>query len=932
MPIPQTPRRRPSNSPPLFSSSGIRSNTPRGDESLAQRITRLAQRALSNFTRFISRGGRRLSSWFFSFLRTWRDKNSQSGHSLSHSQSSAQLARRIIIDRDLISDDERLNLQEQEASDSLALAEDIDRFTTHHFRPSTPEPSQSSPIIGSNSNRGLIPKTHLENTTSDQDVSDPRVSSFENNEPYALARGSAATHLQNGSTPVQSPSHLEQFQGNFPEEFQRVINNNQGHFQDLKSYLREIFLQLPDFELFRFELKRGGGRTRHLNRCLSDHQSGGADNERFTALIFGEIRNALRDRSDAANVLFQKAAFLLFTGLRVMPFAENRLQLHRMNLEQIDLDSLASTIEHLLNQMATSPILFFDRLKTRLRKKEAKLNGKDANSHNVPLTLGMRTFQMAGDSTLSHYCHQLHHPTPTLESGNCTIAPEYEAFIDCADQMYKNILYSNHQSEHQTAASPLADEANRVALFKEFERSKENFFLISLPVLDDIDDPAICDKSSLCACLESFFSDLDLGKSKGFYFSENAKRGLHGAIVEGQRHISPEFISQRAAGWSSFIKDYLMRESEVHDPTARSMYLTLLQSLIRNDIIVHCNMHFCNNTCKDAIDQGAVHTFVDILWTMMLNERENSPSDLKNLIASTIYPAFAVKRQAILPHRRAIITQFARKIGSLTPLQKAQIRAGALAAGQKVRTQFFFDSDFKLFQGAMPYPTASDATIENKWDELLNTSRDLIRSQPGSVRLMGQDLKSLYLQSGVPDSVYSRSNRVVKEFYDVFGAMQEQGGALEHVSDERFESRIASLAHLMTQATSSLATSVAKIYAQTHFPFFEMAAGSKCTTQMSWSLSLDDTPSSSHDHSLTSSQIMFKAIFPFIIFDKDRIGERDDLGNNIDEFHLRAKKGELISQLTSSIDLHQFFSSDEEPALEFRFSVESASGSNSNAN
>lgn len=438
-------------------------------------------------------------------------------------------------------------------------------------------------------------------------------------------------------------------------------------------------------------------------------------------------------KEDRCIKICEKLSYYLYKSNVLLPYADHTLEEYGI-IENDDFSlPIYNQIENSAKRIKNLEKKLSETLTKEVKKLKSKFNFMDSNLHNIPFSAGFISYQALNEKENDYkFCQQLRHPTPTIEMGKIKIAQEYKAFIEMASEKGEKILYSNHQSINSF------DERNRIESYTQLETQFSNFSLISLPVLKKIGDEKISDKKSFCDYLLKLFSDDDMQKKFGFYFSSNL-------------NLKPDFLAKRSKIWIDFIHDHLLSEDEVNDDISRQMYLALLQSFIRRDIIQNCGINYYNNTCKDAIDRGAIHTFFDVYWTLLMNGKERDHTSLRDLTVLTSFPAFAAKKQAILDDRINVILKFAQKIGGnqnslgqmissgLSIDQKSALRNAWSSCSLKRNWSFQFDKGEPREISIDFCP--SNFTPAQCWNQFYIDAK---RARPNSFMWLNQDLKKIF--------------------------------------------------------------------------------------------------------------------------------------------------------------------------------------------
>lgn len=401
----------------------------------------------------------------------------------------------------------------------------------------------------------------------------------------------------------------------------------------------------------------------------------------FWSDILPEIRWGSQLPLPKDHEVFRELCYAIYTQLSLLPFAKKQMNAY----EFLHLDAhlrrspFSKQLRTIGQRICNNSVAWSERFWINLRKLGSKMNIMDANLHNIPFNAGRFTYRTLKQPDIAKSYQQLRYATPTHEwvqmptpyqtVHRIDINQEYAEFLRIAKSKGERVLYSNHQSQLR------GDESKRVQRLAQLELEHANFIFLSLPVLHQVDDESISDVPTFCRYLEKMINDGEVRKKLGFYFSNQ---------------LSGTYLALRTKKWVSYLQKHFIQQNGIERRGLRCVYVTMLEMLLRQDIARALQVSFCNNTCKDAIDRGAIHLFCDLYWTLLISNREQDPGALENLALVTLYPAFGAKKQAILPDRFEQILSFAALIEQLTDEEKMAVRLEWLeiAKVQEIRFEF----------------------------------------------------------------------------------------------------------------------------------------------------------------------------------------------------------------------------------------------------
>lgn len=523
-----------------------------------------------------------------------------------------------------------------------------------------------------------------------------------------------------------------------------------------------------------------------LSNCLTNKQWHPVENN--NTQLWSSVLNEIRYGCVNDDQVNKQLAYHLYRNLPVLPFAKEVLCLSQFlspcqfaaepntpNTQTYS-EQLREVCRRIDNYHSTWRKWF----EIQVKKVGSKFNYMDANMHNTPFFAGTFEFQKANQRDNVEFYQQLRYPTPTVENLNSsiTISPEYRCFLDEVCLRGERVLYSNHQSPFQV------DEKNRIEVLKaQVALYPENFYMVTFPVLSKIESRHCVNIGAYCNFLQDLFVSPEVGAKYGFYFSENIKIRI---------------VEESAKKWTAFLKEHLIDEEDIQDATLRVTYVSLLQSLVRRDLAIEKQISFCNNTCKDAIDRGAIHLFLDVYWAILMSGKEKSQATLDLLTTLTVYPAFAAKKQAILPKRLAQILSFAEKIESLNGEKIENIRSAWIKTSGLKNINFRFESEENPVQGAALYEPVDTLTVEGRWNQF---NKDLRRAK--KLRFSNQDWS------------YTENNSFARQkLEETFKAIVDREG----IPQAQFDDRLSMLGLALSQAPFALAISQVLAYAHSTLP------------------------------------------------------------------------------------------------------------------
>ncbi len=403
----------------------------------------------------------------------------------------------------------------------------------------------------------------------------------------------------------------------------------------------------------------------NLKNLYTDLSLARINHQTFWYDILPEIRWGSRLPLERDRQFFRSLCYAMYSMFPILPFAQ--IQFDGYGFLDLDASLRSSLFSEQLKviseRIRENRVRWNERFWINLRKIGSKLNIMDANLHNIPFNAGTFTYWTQDNPDIACSYQQLRYPTPTIEQWqiptpfrtvhDIDIVPEYLEFLKIAGGRGEAVLYSNHQSPHGE------DEKNRIERLAALDVSHPNFVLVSLPVMHSIEDERISDIPTFCQHLERLILDEEFSEEIGFHFSPK---------------IPKVYLEIQTKKWVEFLRHHFIQKHGIESQELRCVYLTMLEMFLRQDLARKLQVKFCNNTCKDAIDRGAIHLFCDVYWTLLMAGQEKDPKALEHLTLLTMYPAFGAKKQAILSDRLAQILLFATLIEKLTDAERTDIR------------------------------------------------------------------------------------------------------------------------------------------------------------------------------------------------------------------------------------------------------------------
>ncbi len=295
---------------------------------------------------------------------------------------------------------------------------------------------------------------------------------------------------------------------------------------------------------------------------------------------------------------------------------------------------------------------FEGRLHRNIKKFSAILNVFDPHlSGNMPFLVGHRFINGKPVSVLRH-------AVPTVEKGfhNIEIAGEYQAFLENCKANQQKVLYcallSPQKIDEHFRLTKLGDLAHKYP---------ETFHFIRIPLdgpLHDIDQFLTLEDYILAIQKDlevSLFNPYPAKNS--FFFSSDVRK----VVSESYKDIL-----RFAKYWSKKIS--------LDDPNdQKRAFMMFFSVLLKSQIISKLSIAYYNNSCKDAIDRGAVHLGSDLLWDDFLTGHDLQKTQSFLLRSAVAWPAFMAKTKSVLKKRLVWLYSFARFLEKAVPYHKQMV-------------------------------------------------------------------------------------------------------------------------------------------------------------------------------------------------------------------------------------------------------------------
>ena len=390
---------------------------------------------------------------------------------------------------------------------------------------------------------------------------------------------------------------------------------------------------------------------------------------------------------------------------------------------------------------------------------------------NYPFLVGTREVN-------GHKCEILRHALPVYEQlgKKEEIVGEYKAFLSNCKNEGKKVLYCN-------LLNPMAsDESPRIQLLRDLAQDaeyKDVFHVLEIPADGYLTNAE--GTSDLKGYAQLIRDDLAkvAGKTPGRFVASSPDvkefiRENHAKIVNFSLNQINVTYARELSRLDQDSREYkeLLKE-------AKQAFLMLLSSVLRAGLINAMKINYCNSTCKDAIDRGAMHLTSDLLWDSFLTGtlKENE----ENIRVMAVWPAFMAKTQAVLEDRAEWMESFANFIekAQKKELRDAIVRAyceelglsatQSIAFSQPIRSEEAEPSLKKTASGGSDgIHFAPSTTCNYKSIDWGNLKKDEIAYQNDNEIVNLEPLNSFFGEDGFLDEATSSLPKRSKEEDDTF--------------------------------------------------------------------------------------------------------------------------------------------------------------------
>ncbi len=265
----------------------------------------------------------------------------------------------------------------------------------------------------------------------------------------------------------------------------------------------------------------------------------------------------------------------------------------------------------------------------------------------------LRSIHEIQDGSICHLIYYMRHPTPTIDR-NC-IAPEYEGFLDAAEEMNFPILYVNHQHKSGLLCSLPAENERAKAVQKLEER--KIFHFLSLP----FDGPIIEKiKEKNLELWKEDLIDAVVGEKQGFKIPKKSRESIH-----EKKEVLNGLLNDLQ-------KLYFFGKQELKE-TERRVLLVIFYSYLKEYFKAEYHIRIMASVCKDNKDRGNVSACIDeALFNLRLG-KESDQQALYDLYLRALAP-FIIKYEEIVSTRLQFLIDLLDHIAMLNDVQKENIR------------------------------------------------------------------------------------------------------------------------------------------------------------------------------------------------------------------------------------------------------------------
>lgn len=242
-----------------------------------------------------------------------------------------------------------------------------------------------------------------------------------------------------------------------------------------------------------------------------------------------------------------------------------------------------------------------------------------------------------------HSCTILRVPSPVVKNGSAIeVSEEFKAFIHSLDSRKESLLYICLLNFNKESENSIIRAIEKVSVdypkAMHFVRMPMNTDLMTNPL-------KFGSFEEYCKTIEKAVLD----NSHGFFFPPHAHTIVTHSIQD---------VLSFAAHLHAQEKDD--KESTDAESALRQTLLLTTCVILKHLLISRLKVDYCNSTCKDGIDRGAVHLSSDLLWHAMLSGQLAQIED--DILYATYWPAMMAKGWAINHEHREKLVHFAKLI------------------------------------------------------------------------------------------------------------------------------------------------------------------------------------------------------------------------------------------------------------------------------